>query len=79
MAGAARIHVGDDVHDAEDWKIGTVVAVDPDLITVRRGFIRRGTWYLPRDLVTGYLNGIVFLSLTREEIADGDYGAPPRL
>jgi hypothetical protein len=74
-----QIHVGDEVHDAEDNKVGTVAAFDSRVLTVEHGLLRKGTYYIPANFVNACNGGTVFLNLTKEQIESQGYDQPPAI
>jgi hypothetical protein len=77
-----RWRLGDDVYDSHGRKLGSVVAADPQVVTVERGCIPPSTLYVPACFVHSSDAGRIQLYVSQEEATragwDRPSGRPPR-
>lgn len=71
------IQVGDAVYSADDHKIGTVKAFDPNFITVEHGLLLKSEYFIPITAVNAQSNGSVYLTVTKNEIGQRGWDSPP--
>jgi hypothetical protein len=69
--------VGDTVYTADDHKIGTVKAFDSSYMTIEHGRLMKSDYYIPISAVNSQANGSMFLNVSKDEIGDLGWDAPP--
>jgi hypothetical protein len=72
-----NLQVGDTVYSADDHKIGTVKAFDANYITVEHGLLLKSDYFVPLSAVNAQSNGSVYLTVTKNEIGERGWDAPP--
>lgn len=70
-------HIGDEVYGADDQKLGKIVALDPNFLTVEHGLIRKGQLYIPTTEVNNYADGNVYLKVNRDDASHQGWDTPP--
>ncbi len=71
-----RIRPGAAVFDSDGDKVGTVIAVRPDHVVVEQGWLARTRYCVPNAAIAGYVDGGVYLSMTKTAVIDRGGNAP---
>lgn len=71
------IREGDDVYDIDGNKVGSVAAVRPGYVVVKRGRFRPTTYHVPAEAVAGYEEGSVRLAVSKETTLNANWESVP--
>lgn len=71
------ITTGTDAYGSDGEKIGNVAAVEGTYFIIEKGFLFTTDLYVPTSYVTGVDDDGVQLSLTKDQIENEDWSAPP--
>lgn len=77
MPNQFAAHIGDTVFSADDHKLGVVKAVDARYLTVEHGLLKKSDYFIPISTVNAQSGGSLYLNVTKEEIEDRGWDAPP--
>jgi hypothetical protein len=77
MREEIQCRIGDDVYGSDDHKIGTVIAFDANYVTVEHGLLRKSHYFIPRSAVNAANGGRVYLNVTKNEVSERGWDAPP--
>jgi uncharacterized protein (TIGR02271 family) len=69
------VQEGDDVYGSDDAKLGSVSAVEPDAIIVKKGFLFSTDYSIPMSAITNYDQGNVYLGVTKDQAMKGEWGS----
>jgi hypothetical protein len=79
QGGDVQVRVGDTVFGRDDHKLGSVVAYDAAFLTVEHGLLRKSHYYVPMSTVNACNDGRVYLNVTKGEIEERAWDAPPQI
>ena len=68
---------GNEVFGSEGDKVGKIVAVHPTYIVVEKGFFFPMDYFIPMEAIASYDGESVFLSVTKGEALDSEWGNVP--
>jgi hypothetical protein len=68
MTLAGEVQVGWTVWSSDGENLGTIVSIDPQVITIKQGGLLGGKLDIPRSAVEEVETGRVELSMTRQEV-----------
>ena len=73
------IELGTNVYGSDGEKIGSVAETQSQYFVIEKGFIFTTDIYIPRSTVASRDEDGIRLSMTKDEIDNGDWSSPPVL